>query len=732
MEIKIHELAELAAKYINTTSRNIFLTGKAGTGKTTFLKYIVESTYKNATVAAPTGIAAINAGGVTLHSLLHLPFGAFVPENINFSPHDNITQLNTPSSVVSNSKFNATKRELLRELELLIIDEVSMLRSDLLDCIDVTLRHVRRKKYTPFGGVQILFIGDLNQLPPVVKDHEWKFLQKHYSSSYFFDAQVLKKEPPLYIELDKIYRQSDAGFIGILNRLRVNIQTPRDIALLNSYYQKDLSKAIKSGYVFITTHNYKADKINEQELHKIDKPANHFKAKIDGEFPDNLFPISDDLQFKAGAQVMLIKNDSEADKRYFNGKIGKITSMSTTSIGVTCNEGFEIEVEPHHWENKRYTLNKDSNQIEEKVIGTFEQFPLRLAWAITVHKSQGLTFEKAILDLSGAFAPGQVYVALSRLTSLEGLKLSTALPQTGLEIDNAVTSFRSNKSGTIELQQGLTTDRKTFLQELIARAFNFAPLLTDLNYHLQSFNKEETRSAKQQYLDWTKELINETFPLKKTGDKFIRQANHIIDTETDYLPRLLERVRKARGYFSPLFSGLSEKISEHEKVVRARKKVKGYLTELKNVHQLFYKQNLLLTKIHLLLENALQNRVLTKTELSNSVPKKSKPEKAHKIPTREISFEMFKKPMTVEEIAKERNLVPETIESHLSHYVGTGEIPVTDFVKSAKLEKILKVAAAADYETGRIKNTLGNDYSYAEIRFAMAHYNYKQSEPAQV
>lgn len=730
MEIEIHELAELAAKYINTTSRNIFLTGKAGTGKTTFLKYIVENTYKNATVAAPTGIAAINAGGVTLHSLLHLPFGAFVPENITFSPHDNFTQLNTPSSVVSNSKFNATKRELLKELELLIIDEVSMLRADLLDCIDVTLRHVRRKKSTPFGGVQILFIGDLYQLPPVVKDHEWTFLQKHYSSSYFFDAQALKKDPPLYIELDKIYRQSDTEFIGILNRLRDNVQTPQDLALLNSHYQKDLSESMKSGYVYITTHNYKADKINEQELQKINEPSSHFRAKLDGDYPDNLFPLSDNLQFKVGAQVMFIKNDLEVDKRYFNGKVGRVTSMSASSIGVTCDEGLEIEVEPHQWENKRYTLNKDSNQIEEKVIGTFEQFPLRLAWAITVHKSQGLTFEKAILDLSGAFAPGQVYVALSRLTSLKGLKLSTALPQSGLEIDRAVTSFGSNKSDKIGLQQGLTTDRKIFLQELIARAFNFAPLLNDLNYHLQSFNKEETRSAKQQYLAWTKELINETFPLKETGDKFIRQANHIVDAETDYLPRLLERVTKAKEYFSPLFSGLSEKVSEHEKVVRARKKVKGYLTELKNVDQLFSKQNLLLTKIHLILESASQNKVLTKTDLSNSVPKKLKPEKVQKTPTRETSFEMYKKPMTVEEIANERNLVPGTIESHLSHYVGTGEIPVTDFIKSDKLEKILKVAAEVDYQTGQIKSNLGNDCSYTEIRFAMAHYNYTQSPPS--
>lgn len=725
MKIEIHELAELAAKYINTTSRNIFLTGKAGTGKTTFLKYIVENTYKNTTVAAPTGIAAINAGGVTLHSLLHLPFGAFIPENITFPSNDGNTQLNTPASVVINSKFNATKRELLNELELLIIDEVSMLRSDLLDCIDTMLRHVRRKKSIPFGGVQMLFIGDLYQLPPVVKSNEWTQLEKHYSSSYFFDAKALKGNPPLYIELDKIFRQSDSEFIGILNRLRDNDQTVEDIDLLNSHFKKDIATAMKSGYVYITTHNYKADQINEQELSLIEESPRHFKAEIDGDYPDNLFPLSGEIQFKIGAQVMFIKNDLEAEKRYFNGKIGKVSSMSSGSIGVTCDDGLEIEVEPHQWENKRYTLNKDSNQIEEKVIGTFQQFPLRLAWAITVHKSQGLTFEKAILDLSGAFAPGQTYVALSRLTSLEGLILSTKLLQSGLEIDKAVASFGSTKSSSNELNHGLSSDRKLFLQEQVTRAFNFTPLLRELNYHLQSFDKGENRSAKQQYLGWTKELINETFPLKETGDKFIRQANKIIETESEWLVKLNERVTKAKEYFSPLFLGLSEKIAEHEKLVRARKKVKGYLTELKTVDQLFHRQNLFLTKIHLLLQGAENNKVLTKAELRDSMPSKPKAEKSKgtKIPTREISFDMFKKPMSVEEIAKERNLVPGTIEGHLSHYVGTGELPVTHFLSNDKLEKILSIAAKVEYQTGQIKNSLGNDYSYTNIRFAIAHKN---------
>ncbi|MEQ9424478.1 MAG: helix-turn-helix domain-containing protein [Cyclobacteriaceae bacterium] len=721
-KIEFSALAEITARYVNTTNHNIFLTGKAGTGKTTFLKYIVDNTFKNVAVAAPTGIAAINADGVTLHSLLHLPFGPFIPENIYFNDSHTGAQLNTPASVVRNAKFNATKRELLNELELLIIDEVSMLRADLLDCIDAMLRFVRRNRFQPFGGVQILFIGDLHQLPPVVQEREWKYLEKYYSSSYFFDAKVIRDSPPLYVELDKIHRQSDDIFIGILNRLRNNRHSAEDIALLNQHYQHDYTTRLGEGYIHITTHNYKADETNNRELAKITEDQYRYGATIDGDFPENMYPVSPDLNFKLGAQVMFIKNDIENEKRYFNGKIGKITTIKDDFIGVTCEDGYEIEVDRQEWENKRYTLNKETNQIEEKIIGIFRQYPLKLAWAITVHKSQGLTFEKAILDLSGAFAPGQVYVALSRLTSLDGLVLSTKIPDSGLNIEKAVTDFANLKAHQEQLENALSTNRKSFLQDYIGRAFNFGPLITELSYHLKGFDKEETRSAKQQYLQWTREFINDAAKLKEVGDKFIKEVHRIL-ADQDYLPLLKERVTKARGYFENQLKELLTKLDEHEQLVKTRKKVKGYLKELGDLEAHFNRQQQHIIKVDLLLKGAAENRVISKKELGEAMsirPKKTK-EKKEKTPTREISFNMYKQAISVDEIAQQRNLAVSTIQGHLAPYIESGELPVTDFVDQEQIDKIIAAGKKVDNQMGQIKSKLGDSVTYPEIKFVLAH-----------
>ncbi len=728
MKETLSESAEIAAKFINTTDRNIFITGKAGTGKTTFLKYIVEHTYKNTVVTAPTGIAAINASGITLHSLLHLPFGVFIPEKFQFGKNELNSRLNTPQTVLANSKFNISKRKLLRELELLIIDEVSMLRADLLDCIDVVLRHIRRRQFDPFGGVQLLLIGDLWQLPPVAKDEDWQYLSKHYTSTYFFESRALKERPLVYIELKKLYRQSDQEFIDILNRLRNNEQTEKDFQKLNSFYKKDFSPASNAGYIHITTHNRKADIINEDELNKISELSSHFKAEMTGDFAENLYPNQESLEFKKGAQVMFIKNDLNEEKRYFNGKIGKITSISSDSLIVKCDDE-KIEVKPHLWENKRYTLNRETNEIEEKVIGSFKQFPIKLAWAITVHKSQGLTFEKAILDLSGAFAPGQVYVALSRLTSLKGLVLSSAIPNSGLEIAEAITLFSKNKSDGDKLKESLKKDRKGFLLNYAQGAFDFSSLLRELGYHEMSFNKEENRSIKQQYHDWTKDLINEAYLLKKVGDKFILEVNETIAKDDNYLASLNNRVRKAKDYFSPLIEILSTKIKLHLNELGAKGKVKNYRKELVELESLFYKQNQHMLKVHLLLSEAVNNRVLTKNQLKDSTLYKSrKPAgKKEKIPTREITYQLYKEKQGVEEIANKRNLVAGTIEGHLSHYVALGDIEVTKFLSAEKLDKILKVYDKIGSQHGALKISLGEKYSYGDIKFALAHRSYLQS-----
>ena len=362
MEVEtLNEVAALAAEYINTTNRHIFLTGKAGTGKTTFLRYIVKHTFKNTLVAAPTGIAAINAGGVTLHSLLQLPFGAFIPENISFSEGLQF-RLNTPQSLGRHHQIRGEKIRLLQEMELLIIDEVSMLRADLLDCIDFRLRSVRRRK-EPFGGVQLLFIGDLMQLPPVVKDHEWRYLQKYYASPFFFAAQALKHFPPLTVELQKIYRQSDQDFIDLLNRLRNNQQRPEDLHFLNQSYRED---ADLKGYIHLTTHNRKADRINQSKLESLDGKVHVFETEIKDDFPEHLYPLPKELQLKKGAQVMFIKNDPSGEGRYFNGKIGEVSKMGEEEICVRFEDGKEVYVDPYLWENVRFILDPDTNQVEEQ------------------------------------------------------------------------------------------------------------------------------------------------------------------------------------------------------------------------------------------------------------------------------------------------------------------------------------------------------------------------------
>ena len=411
-----NKMFQLAIQLVNQSNRNIFLTGKAGTGKTTFLKYIRNHCPKQMAVIAPTGVAAINAGGVTIHSFFQLPLEPFFPEP------------NSRHQLISRLRFNSEKKKIFQELEILVIDEISMVRCDILDAIDTVLRHVRQRNQM-FGGVQLLFIGDMLQLPPVIKDHEWNQLTEFYSGLYFFDSLVLKEEPPVYIEFNKIYRQSDERFINVLNQVRNNELDEDGLAILESRYQPTFRRNKKDGYIILTTHNNKANSINIEELADINNKIYSYQADVVEEFSERTFPADELLQLKEGAQVMFIRNDSaENGKRFFNGKIGTVAKLDDEKIFVQCeDEPFEIEVQKEKWENIRYTLDKSTRKLDSEVLGSFTQFPLRLAWAITIHKSQGLTFEKAIIDAGEAFAAGQVYVALSRCTNLEGMVLQSRI-----------------------------------------------------------------------------------------------------------------------------------------------------------------------------------------------------------------------------------------------------------------------------------------------------------------
>lgn len=487
----MNQAFQLASDFVNYTNASIFLTGKAGTGKTTFLKACKEHKLKNIVVVAPTGVAAMNAGGTTIHSFFQLPFCPFIPAIKGFGLNENAIDKN---SLISRLKLNNDRRLVMNKLELLIIDEVSMVRCDVLDAIDIVLRHVRNQHQRSFGGVQLLLIGDLYQLPPVIKDDEWKILSPYYKSPFFFNSHVIENYPPIYIELEKIYRQNDPLFIHLLNQVRNNDINKDAKELLNSRFFPAFSPEKEDNYITLTTHNNKAESINFKELNELTGTIYNFDATVNGEFFEKFYPADIQLRVKIGSQVMLLKNDTEKNRRYFNGKIGIIERIDDEKIFLKCNdEPVLLEVKKEKWKNIRYVADKTQNKLQEEEIGSFTQFPLRLAWAITIHKSQGLTFEKAIIDAGEAFAPGQVYVALSRCSSLEGLVLHSKINNSSLFTDSRVVNFVATQQTSIQQLQILETAKHLFQRTEMYDLFDFTELSSKATF-LTSFVDEKQKS----------------------------------------------------------------------------------------------------------------------------------------------------------------------------------------------------------------------------------------------
>ncbi|MDT8432886.1 MAG: helix-turn-helix domain-containing protein [Bacteroidales bacterium] len=745
----------IARQFLNRTNRHLFLTGRAGTGKTTFLREIVDKTHKKAVIAAPTGVAAINAGGVTLHSLFQLPFGSFVPSASFPLPEGLQTEMHNPRSLMRKMHMHSTKRRLLQELELLIIDEVSMLRADLLDAIDQVLRSIRRQRDIPFGGVQVLFIGDLLQLPPVVKEEEWMVLRNFYQGIYFFNALALQEEPPLYIELEKIYRQSDPEFISLLNHFRDNRATQADVEILNRYYSPDFSPDNDEGYIYLTTHNRIADEINRRELQKLGGKSLVFKAQIDKDFREQQYPIDAEMELREGAQVMFIKNDTSGEQRFFNGKIGTVISLGEDGIEVGFPDGSDpVVVEQHTWLNRRYKLDPEDNEIREEVLGSFTQYPLKLAWAVTVHKSQGLTFERAIIDVQNAFAPGQIYVALSRLVSLDGLVLTSPVPVSGFAQDSNISAFAASKPSESAFGEILEQETHRYVRDKLLQYFDFSDLREAFDYHLRSYNKDEKRSAKQHYKGRIVEIRNRFESQHTIAGRFRKQVLDITHhPDEGYLALLQARVEAALEYFEPRIREVSTAIHALIRELEDAVGVKQFLKELQEIEASFFSKIQRLRKAAALVDAVRKNEELTREEFASQeelkeragmlqAGKKAKGKKGKGIKTGEtttgkkkkgagkkqekgasakLSFEMFRSGKSVAEIVKERELAASTIESHLAEFIEKGELDVLEILDEEKVAEIKK-ALKEHYRDSitPVKKVLGKDVSFGEIKMVMA------------
>lgn len=745
---------QIAADFVNNTSRHVFLTGKAGTGKTTFLKHIkstnAKTNGKKIMVIAPTGVAAINAGGVTMHSFFQLPFTPFIPTS-----DANDATITYKDGYFKNKRvmLKKHKQNLLREIELLIIDEISMVRADTLDAIDAIMRKERKQYDLPFGGVQMLYIGDMYQLPPVINEQEWQILSEHYASPFFFDARVIQEAPPLYIELKKIYRQTDQKFISILNSVRNNITTQEELQLLNSRWIPDFVPEKEGKYITLTTHNSAAEEINTTELEKLPGKQYDFKGEITGDFNEKLLPADPVLQLKEGAQVMFIKNDKGDSRRYYNGKLAIVKKVNYERIVVApVDSDEEITLERETWRNIKYNLTDVSKEIVEEELGTFKQYPIKLAWAVTIHKSQGLTFEKAIIDAGYAFAAGQVYVALSRCTSLEGIVLYSRIGAHNISTDYRVVEFAQREASQEYLEPVLAKEKKAYELAQIKKMFsNWIDLEKALrDWQAEIIAKKLDKQADAVLLNV--EMVRKAMQQKEVADKFRIQLEGISATieNPDSVEKLNERMKKAVEHFTKaIYEELIIPLNEHIKEVKKGKpsKVKSYLEEVGKL------EDLLWNKIYFLWNASYNGKtfseglkeyrrpqsdtadpsssdkaVVTKssaTDISSVANFPIKPTVKTKLPigtTRIESLRQYKEGKTIDEIAQLRNLARGTIESHLAESIGLGEIDLEAVLNADRIAAILPVVQKLGHVSlTPIRQELGDDFTFTEIRMVAQH-----------
>jgi len=685
----------LAAEFVKNTSRHLFLTGKAGTGKTTFLKHITATATKKTVVAAPTGVAAINAGGVTLHSLFQLPFGPFIPSNNRGFSDSNLVD---KSSLIQKCRIGGVKRELIQEMELLIIDEVSMLRADTLDAIDTLLRSIRKNLHAPFGGVQVLLIGDLYQLPPVILPEEWEHLKDFYDGPFFFQSQVIKQEPPLFIELKKIYRQKEQLFIDLLNNIRNNQLKDEDWVLLNSRYNSKRIDALDKNTITLTSHNKKADAINQSGLENLTGKTFVYKGQIEKEFNTFALPSEMELVLKEGARVMFIKNDSGEDRKYYNGKLATVSRLTINEIHVIPDgEKEELTVEKETWKNIRYVFNKEEDKVEEEELGSYKQYPLRLAWAITIHKSQGLTFEELVIDAGSSFTPGQVYVALSRCTSLEGLTLLSKIQPHVIQTNHEIQRFAKTEDELLKLEARLEREKKNFSHLQALRLFDW----NTLTKSLYKFKEELGKKAlieKKELMELSNNLIQRCLEQKEVAEKFNEQLKKLLlQMEDDSSSEMaVERLNKAVTWFShKLFDELIYPLNNmHHRINAFPKKAKILSLINDCLDSCWMKLNQLQQASFPEFGYVGLNPIYTREHFSKDKADVTKETKVKRVKgeTYRESLKLLNAGHNVEEIATIRNLSPVTIQGHFATMIETGDLHINRILGSEKiieLEKIL-------------------------------------------